>query len=367
MFDFDRPHLIIKPTAREPETLTIAAYAAQSATSPLGPFSITRREPRPNDVRIKILYCGVCHSNLHSARNDWHGSVYPEVPGHEIVGEVVETGAEAWRFKTGELVAVGCLVDSCLTCAPCEDGEEQFCQHGATGTYNGKDRVTGEITFGGYAQSIVVREQFVLRLPAGLDPARAAPILCAGITTYSPFKRWGVGKGHKIAVAGLGGLGHMGVKLAVALGADVTVITRSADKTADALALGVHAVLLSSDKEAMKAATGRFDLILDTIPVDHDVAPYLRLLKIDGTHVLVGAIGKLPSLHTGLLLGGRKRLSGSAIGGIKETQELLDFCATHNILPDCEMIAIQDINHAYERMERSDVKYRFVIDMASLA
>lgn len=346
--------------------MKIAAYAAQSADTPLAPFSVERRTLRPDDVEIRILYCGVCHSDMHTAHNDWKGSVYPVIPGHEIIGEVTQIGPAVTRYKAGDKVAVGCLVDSCLTCDPCCAGEEQCCQHVPTQTYNSKDRVTGEMTYGGYSQSIVVKEHFVLRLPEGLDLARAAPILCAGITSWTPLRRAGIRSGHKVAVAGLGGLGHMGVKFAVALGAEVTVISRSADKTADALALGAHKVLLSTDKDAMRAATGNFDFILDTIPVDHDVAAYLRLLKIDGSLVLVGAIGMLPSFHTGLLLGGRKNLSGSAIGGLPATQELLDFCAEKNILPDCEMIKIQDINHAYERMERADVKYRFVIDMASL-
>ena len=346
--------------------MKIAAYAAQSADTPLAPFSVERRTLRPDDVEIRILYCGVCHSDMHTAHNDWKGSVYPVIPGHEIIGEVTQIGPAVTRYKAGDKVAVGCLVDSCLTCDPCCAGEEQCCQHVPTQTYNSKDRVTGEMTYGGYSQSIVVKEHFVLRLPEGLDLARAAPILCAGITSWTPLRRAGIRSGHKVAVAGLGGLGHMGVKFAVALGAEVTVISRSADKTADALALGAHKVLLSTDKDAMRAATGNFDFILDTIPVDHDVAAYLRLLKIDGSLVLVGAIGMLPSFHTGLLLGGRKNLSGSAIGGLPATQELLDFCAEKNILPDCEMIKIQDINHAYERMERADVKYSFVIDMASL-
>jgi uncharacterized zinc-type alcohol dehydrogenase-like protein len=347
--------------------MTTRGYAALNAEAELAPYQFERRALRADDVNIKILYCGVCHSDMHTAHNDWKSAIYPVIPGHEIVGEITGIGAEVTGFAVGDKVAVGCLVDSCLQCAPCESGEEQFCAQTATQTYNGKDRHTGEITFGGYTQNIVVRDKFVLRMPEGLDLARAAPILCAGITTYSPLKRWNVGKGDKIAVAGLGGLGHMGVKLAVAMGAEVTVITRSADKTADALALGAHDVLLSSDKNAMRAATGKFSFILDTIPIGHDVTPFLRLLGIDGTHVLVGAIEPMPSLHTGLLLGGRKRLSGSAIGGIAETQELLDFCAEHNILPDCEMISMQEINGAWERMARSDVKYRFVIDMASLA
>jgi uncharacterized zinc-type alcohol dehydrogenase-like protein len=342
-------------------------YAAQDSKSPLAPFRFDRRALRAGDVRIAIRYCGVCHSDLHQARNDWKGTRYPVVPGHEIVGQVTATGEAVTRFKAGDMVAVGTMVDSCLTCEACEDGQEQFCAHGNTQTYNGKDRLTGEPTYGGYSDHVVVREEFVLRLPEGLDVARAAPLLCAGITTYSPLRHWKVGPGVKVAVVGLGGLGHMGVKLAVGLGADVTVITTSPSKEKDALALGAHGVLLSTDADAMKAAQGRFDFILNTVPVVHDVAPYLRLLRRNGAQVLVGVVDMLPSFHSGMLMGGRKSLAGSAIGGVAETQELLDFCAEKSILPDCEMIAIQDINHAFERMERSDVKYRFVIDLSTLA
>jgi uncharacterized zinc-type alcohol dehydrogenase-like protein len=265
------------------------------------------------------------------------------------------------------MVAVGCMVDSCLRCEQCESGHEQYCEKGNTGTYNSRDRETGAPTYGGYSDQIVVREEFVLKVPDGLDAERAAPLLCAGITTWSPLRHWKIGPSQKVAVVGLGGLGHMGVKLAAALGAEVTVITTSPSKSADALALGATAVLLSADRDAMKTAARRFDFILDTIPVGHEITPYMPLLKANGVLCIVGAIDMLPPMHTGVLLGGRKTVSGSAIGGIAETQELLDFCAEHNILPDCETIAIQDINHAYERMERNDVKYRFVIDMASLA
>ncbi len=341
-------------------------YAALGSATPLAPFHFERRALRANDVDIRILYCGVCHSDLHSCRNDWGNARYPLLPGHEIIGEVVALGPEVTRHKVGDKVAVGCLVDSCMRCDSCEAGQEHNCEQGSTGTYNGKDRITGELTMGGYSDHVVVREEFVLKAPHGLDLTRAAPILCAGITTYSPLRHWKVSKGTKMAVVGLGGLGHMGVKLAVAMGADVTVITTSEGKRADAQALGAHDVLLSSDRSAMKAASRRFEFILDTVPVAHDVAPYLRLLKPEGSLVLVGAIDMLPTFHTGLLLGGRRSLSGSAIGGIAETQELLDFCAEANILPDCELIDIQDINMAWDRMERSDVKYRFVIDMASL-
>ena len=341
-------------------------YAAHNNTTPLAPFAFERRALRPDDVQIAISYCGVCHSDLHQARNDWKNSVYPVVPGHEIVGRVTAIGPEVTKFTVGQAVAVGCMVDSCLVCDQCSAGCEQYCVGGCTTTYNGRDRRTRDHTLGGYADHIVVRQEFVLRLPDGLDPARAAPLLCAGITTWSPLRHWKVGPGAKLGVVGLGGLGHMGVKLGVGLGADLTVITTSPSKQDDALALGAHAVLLSTDKDAMKAASRGFDFILDTVPVAHDVGPYLRLLKPNGAHVVVGAIDMLPQFHTGLLLGGRKTLSGSAIGGIAETQEMLDFCAERNILPLCETIPIQDINHAYERMERRDVKYRFVIDMASL-
>jgi uncharacterized zinc-type alcohol dehydrogenase-like protein len=270
------------------------------------------------------------------------------------------------KFREGDLAAVGCLVDSCMACDQCRKGEEQLCRNRSTGTYNGKDRITGELTFGGYSDHIVVREAFVLKIPDGMDIARAAPLLCAGITTWSPLKKWNAGPGTRLGVAGLGGLGHMAVKLGAALGGEVTVITGSESKRADAHALGAQHVLLSSDKDAMRAARNGFDLIIDTIPVAHRLQAYLPLLDIDGSLVIVGAIDETPPFHSGLLLGGRRRVSGSPIGGIAETQEMLDFCAARGVLPECEMIPIQDINHAWERMERSDVKYRFVIDMASL-
>lgn len=342
-------------------------YAAQDAASPLTAFHFERRALRPDDVKIDILYCGVCHSDLHTARNDWGGTIYPCCPGHEIVGRVSAVGPQVRRFREGDLAAVGCLVDSCMDCDQCRKGEEQLCRNRSTGTYNGKDRITGELTFGGYSDHIVVREAFVLKVPDGLDVTRAAPLLCAGITTYSPLKTWKAGPGTRLGVAGLGGLGHMAVKFGVAMGCEVTVITGSESKRADAAALGAQHVLLSSDRDAMRAARNGFDLIIDTIPVAHKLQPYLPLLDIDGSLVIVGAIDELPPFHSGLLLGGRRRVSGSPIGGIAETQEMLDFCAAKGVVPDCETIAIQDINHAYERMERSDVKYRFVIDMASLA
>ena len=303
---------------------------------------------------------------MHQARNDWRNTTYPVVPGHEIVGRVSAVGSEVTRHRVDDVVAVGCIVDSCQACPPCHSGEEQFCQHRSTLTYNGKDRVDGSPTYGGYSKAIVAKDDFVLKVPQGLDPARAAPILCAGITTYSPLKRWNAGPGVRVGVVGLGGLGHMAVKLAAGVGAQVTVITTSPGKAADARALGAHEVLISRDKDALRGAAGSLDLIIDTVPVAHNVVPYLALLGIDGALVLVGAIDMLPSFHTGLLLGGRKRLSGSAIGGMAETQELLDLCAAKGIHPDCEMIAMADINRAYARLEAGDVKYRFVIDMATL-
>ncbi|MDO7842224.1 NAD(P)-dependent alcohol dehydrogenase [Sphingomonas immobilis] len=345
---------------------TAKAYAAQSKTDALAPFTFERRALRSDDVALDILYCGVCHSDLHQARNDWHNSMYPVVPGHEIIGRVTAIGSDVTGIAVGDLAAIGCMVDSCMECGECHDDLEQYCAKGSTLTYNGKDRRDGSLTFGGYSDHIVARDHFVIKLPEGLDPERAAPLLCAGITTYSPLKRWNVGPGTRVAVAGLGGLGHMGVKLAVGLGAEVTVLTTSPSKAADATALGAHHVLITTDADAMKAATRSFDMVLDTIPVAHDVGPYLRLLAPRGVHVIVGAIDMLPQIHSGMLLGGQKSLAGSAIGGIAETAEMLAFCAEKNILPDTETIAIQDINHAYERMERSDVKYRFVIDMASL-
>ncbi|MCC6921229.1 MAG: NAD(P)-dependent alcohol dehydrogenase [Alphaproteobacteria bacterium] len=342
-------------------------YAAQSATSPLAPFHFQRREMRPNDVRISILYCGVCHSDLHQTRDDWKGTIYPCCPGHEIVGKVTAVGTQVSKVKAGDRVAVGCLVDSCMACDQCLKGEEQLCRNRSTGTYNGKDRITGEVTYGGYTDHIVVRDHFVLKVPDRLDMKRAAPLLCAGITTWSPLRKAKIGKGSRVGVAGLGGLGHMAVKLAVGMEADVTVITTSPSKEADARALGAHKVLIATDKAAMRAATSSFDLIIDTIPVPHPVMPYLHLLDVDGTLCIVGAIDQLPPFHSGLLLGQRRSITGSPIGGIRETQEMLDFCAEKNILPDCEMIDIQDINRAYERLLKADVKYRFVIDMASLA
>jgi uncharacterized zinc-type alcohol dehydrogenase-like protein len=341
-------------------------YAAYDPKSPLAPYEFQRRELRPNDVAMEILYCGVCHSDLHTARNDWGWSYYPIVPGHEIVGRVIEVGPEVSRYKVGDHVAVGCMVDSCQVCDQCHKGEEQLCREGNTGTYASTDRVTGEHTHGGYSKHLVVREQFCLRVPEGLDLAKTAPLLCAGITTYSPLRTWNVGPGSRVGVIGLGGLGHMAVKLAVGLGADVTVLSRTRDKEADALELGADRLLVSSDAAAMATAASGFDLIIDTVPVKHDLDPYIPLLDVDGTLVIVGQIGPMAEMNTVPMLLGRRRVAGSPIGGIAETQEMLDFCAKKNILPECEMIRMDQINEAYERMERADVRYRFVIDMASL-
>ncbi|NTZ43222.1 NAD(P)-dependent alcohol dehydrogenase [Altererythrobacter sp. SALINAS58] len=340
-------------------------YAATSPDSGMAPFSFNRRGLRPNDVLIDITHCGICHSDLHTARNDWGRTIYPAVPGHEIVGTVSAVGDEANLHKIGDRVAIGCMVDACMECDHCEAGLEQYCKNGMTGTYNGKDRQDESITFGGYSDRIVCREDFVLKVPEALSSDMAAPLLCAGITTYSPLRQWNIGEGSKVAVAGLGGLGHMGVKLAAAMGAHVTVLSRSEDKRADAKALGAQDFLITTDKDAMRSAAGRFDMVLNTIPVRHDVAPYLHLLKIDGVQVIVGMIDKMPELHSGILLG-RKILTGSGIGGLAETQEMLDFCARHGIVPEIETIRMDTINEAYDRMEASDVKYRFVIDMATL-
>lgn len=342
-------------------------YAALSATAPLTPYSLERRALRANDVAMDILYCGVCHSDLHTARNDWGATVYPAVPGHEIVGRVTAVGDEVSRHAVGDIVAVGCLVDSCQHCDQCDAGEEQFCRNGRTDTYNAPDRVTGANNLGGYSRHLVVREEFVLRVPAGLDPARTGPLLCAGITTYSPLRTWNIGPGSRVGVVGLGGLGHMAVKLAAALGAHVTVLSRNRDKQSDALALGADALLVSTNATAMANSASAFDLIIDTVPVKHDLNPYLPLLDVDGTLVLVGQVGPLLEPSTVPLVLGRRRIAGSLIGGIEETQEMLDFCARKGIHPDCEMIRMDQINEAFARMERADVRYRFVIDMALLS
>ncbi|MES2624663.1 MAG: NAD(P)-dependent alcohol dehydrogenase [Pseudomonadota bacterium] len=346
----------------------VLGYAAQSATSALAPFTIERRAPRADDVKIEILFCGVCHSDLHTARNDWHNSIYPSVPGHEIIGRVLYVGDGVTRFVVGDAVGVGCMVDSCQHCAPCKQGLEQYCAEFPTLTYNSLDRKDQTPTYGGYSQQIVVAEKFVLKMPDGLDLAGAAPLLCAGITTWSPLRHWQVGTNSKVAVVGLGGLGHMALKLASALGADVTLFTRSPDKEQDARKLGADRIVLSTDNAQMEAVKGTFDLIIDTVPYAHDVNPYIPTLNISGTLVMVGYLGPLdPVLNTVPMILGRKSVAGSLIGGIKETQEMLDFCGKHGIVSDIEVIKIQEINEAYERMLKSDVKYRFVIDMASLS
>ena len=345
------------------------AFGAKSATSGLSATSIQRRTPGPQDVQIEILYCGVCHSDLHQVRNEWKevmATVYPCVPGHEIVGRVVKVGKDVKKFKEGDIAAVGCMVDSCRHCASCLAGEEQYCENGLTLTYNGEDKHLGGVTYGGYSDSIVVDESYVLRVPKSLDPAGAAPLLCAGITTYSPLHHWKVGKGQKVGVVGLGGLGHMGVKFAHALGAHVVLFTTSAGKTADALRLGADEVVVSKNTAEMQKHASSFNFILDCVSADHDINSYLSLLKRDGTLTLVGAPEKPMPVSAFNFLMGRRSLAGSAIGGIKETQEMLDFCGEHGITSDIEIIPIQRVNEAYDRLLKSDVKYRFVIDMASL-
>ncbi|MDC7999844.1 NAD(P)-dependent alcohol dehydrogenase [Aequorivita todarodis] len=344
----------------------IKAYGTESAVADLKQMNINRREVTSKDVEIDILFCGVCHSDLHFARNDWGMTQYPVVPGHEIVGRVTQVGAGVSKYKVGDLVAVGCLVDSCKSCDNCKADLEQYCPEWV-GTYGGYDKHLETTTHGGYSENIVVDEEFVLRVPENLDQAGVAPVLCAGITTWSPLRHWNVGKDSRVAVVGLGGLGHMAIKLAHALGAHVTLFSRSANKTEDAKALGADEVIISTDEAQMEKAVGRFDLIIDTVPYAHDLNPYVSTLTISGTLVVVGYLGPLdPMLVTVPLIMGRKSVAGSLIGGIAETQELLDFCGKHNITSDIEVIKIQDINNAYERMLKSDVKYRFVIDMKSL-
>ncbi|HSI77463.1 MAG TPA: NAD(P)-dependent alcohol dehydrogenase [Lunatimonas sp.] len=348
-------------------TTTVKAYGAASPDSDLDQLDIKRRTVTPKDVEIEILYCGVCHSDLHTVRNDWGGTIYPTVPGHEIVGKVTQVGNEVTGFKVGDLVGVGCLVDSCRTCGSCKKDLEQYCLNGFTGTYNGHEKYLDEQTFGGYSEKVVVDEHFVLKVPTNLDPAAVAPLLCAGITTWSPLRHWKVGKGSKVAVVGLGGLGHMAIKLAKGLGAEVTLFSRSEGKKADAERLGADKVIISTDADQMESVAGNFDLIIDTVPYIHDINTYVATLTINGTLVLVGYLGELdPMLNSVPLIMGRKSVAGSVIGGIAETQEMLDFCGENNIVSDIEIIKMQDINTAYERMLKSDVKYRFVIDMASL-
>jgi len=348
-------------------TMDVLGYAAQSATDALAPHRFVRRDPRPDDVVIQILYCGVCHTDLHQARNDWGNSIYPMVPGHEIIGRVVSVGPEVTRFKPGDTVGVGCMVDSCQRCRACKNGLEQYCEEVPTFTYNAVDRRDQMPTFGGYSEKIVAPDKFVLKIPNGLDLKGAAPLLCAGITTWSPLRHWKVGKGSHVGVIGLGGLGHMALKLAKALGAHATLFTRSPGKEQDARRLGAETVVLSTDPGQMAAVKGRFELIIDTIPSVHDLNPYLPLLALDGTLVLVGYLGGLePAVNTVQLIMGRQSVAGSVIGGIAETQELLGFCGKHGITSDVEVIKIQQINDAYARLLKSDMKHRFVIDMASL-
>ena len=344
-------------------------YAAQSASTPLAPFSFDRREPGPRDVAFDVLHCGVCHSDLHTVRGEWGGTTFPSVPGHEIVGRVTAVGNLVSKFKVGDLVGVGCMVDSCQHCKPCADGLEQYCDNGFTGTYGGPEQGTGANTYGGYSNKMVVRESFALTIShAEADLAAVAPLLCAGITTYSPLRQWGVGPGHKVGIVGLGGLGHMGVKIAAAMGAHVVLFTTSANKREDALRLGAKEVVLSQNAEEMAAHAGSFDFILNAVAAPHNLDAFLVLLKLDGTMTLVGApASPHPSPTVFNLILKRRRLAGSLIGGIKETQEMLDFCAQHNIVSDIEVIRIDQINTAYDRMLKGDVKYRFVIDMSTLA
>lgn len=342
-------------------------YAAKSADSKLAPFTFDRREPRPDDVSIEIDYCGVCHTDIHFAQNDWGMTEFPVVPGHEIIGRVTAVGPEVTDYKVGDMVGVGCMVDACRSCSACESGLEQYCLDGMTGTYNGVDRHDGSITYGGYSDRVVVSERFVVKVPEKLDPAAAAPILCAGITTYSPLRHYGVRAGDKVGVIGMGGLGHMGVKFAKALGAEVTIVTRSEAKVSEAKKQGADHVIISTDDSQMEAAAESFDFMLDTVPVQHDLNPYLNCLKFDGTHILVGLLEPVdPALQAGALVMKRRVLGGSLIGGMPETQEVLDFCAEHDITCDVEMLDIHNINEAYERMKKGDVKYRFVIDMQTL-
>jgi alcohol dehydrogenase (NADP+) len=341
------------------------AYSAASATSPLAADSIERRDLTQTDVQIEILFCGICHSDLHSVRDEWGGAVYPIVPGHEIVGRITQVGSAVTQFKPGDLAGVGCMVDSDGTCPQCKAGLEQFCPN-MIQTYNSPDKHSGGVTYGGYSDSIVVDQRFVLRVPPNLDLAGVAPLLCAGITTYSPLHHWGVTKGKKVGVVGLGGLGHMGVKIAHALGAHVVVFTTSHNKKEDALRLGADEVVVSRNMDEMQQHAGSFDFILDTVSAEHDIDAYLNLLRLDGNMTLVGASPTKLSVAAFSLIMGRRNLSGSLIGGIAETQEMLDFCGKHNITADVEVIPIQKINEAYDRLVKSDVKYRFSIDMASL-
>ncbi|GEJ58099.1 NAD(P)-dependent alcohol dehydrogenase [Anaeromyxobacter diazotrophicus] len=343
------------------------AYATTSPRSPLGPFEIERREPREHDIVIEIAYCGVCHSDIHQARDEWGGSIFPMVPGHEIAGKVTKVGARVEKFKEGDLAGVGCMVDSCRTCEPCRRDLEQFCERGAAMTYNGTEMDRKTPTYGGYSQRVVVDERFALKIQPGQDLSGVAPLLCAGITTYSPLRHWKTKPGSRVGVVGLGGLGHMAVKLAAAMGAEVTMLSTSKRKEADARRLGAHEFGLTSDQATFKKLGNRFDLIIDTISAPHDYNAYLGMVKVDGTMVLLGVPPQPAPVHAFSLIGGRKSISGSLIGGIAETQEMLDFCAQHRLVADVEVIPIQQINEAYERMMKGDVRYRFSIDAKTLA
>lgn len=359
----------VKPTAEGAKVINankVKAFGTGAATSPLQQLNIQRRKPTSHDVEIDIMYCGVCHSDLHTVRDEWHSTIYPCVPGHEIVGKVVSVGNHVKKFKVGDLAAVGCMVDSCRECDYCKEGLEQYCESGNTGTYNSSDKHLDTQTFGGYSESIVVDESFVLRVPENLDLAATAPLLCAGITTYSPLKHWNVERGKKVGIVGIGGLGHMGVKLAKAMGAEVVVFTTSASKVEDAKRLGADDVILSKDEAQMRKYAGKLHFVLDAVSAQHDINAYLNLLRVDGSLALVGAPEHPLPVAAFSLIPYRRSFAGSLIGGIAETQEMLDFCGKHDIVADIEMINIQQINDAYERLLAGDVKYRFVIDMASL-
>jgi alcohol dehydrogenase (NADP+) len=345
--------------------IAVKGYAAQNSTTPLAPWNFDRREVGEHDVQFDIAYCGVCHSDLHQIRNEWFPGIFPMVPGHEIVGRVVKVGSQVKKFKVGDLAAVGCLVDSCRTCDNCKQGLEQYCSEGGVGTYNAKGK-DGQPTYGGYSNTIVVHQDFVLRVSEKLSLPAVAPLLCAGITTYSPLKHWKVGKGHKLAVLGLGGLGHMGVKFGVAMGAEVTVLSTSPAKEADAKKLGAHKFVVTTDRQQTKRVRGYFDFILDTVSAPHDFKLYLSMLKTNGTHICVGIPPEAFEIPAFSIMNGRKSVAGSSIGGLPETQEMLDYCAEKNIVSDIELIDIKDINKAYDRMVKGDVRYRFVIDMKTL-
>ena len=345
---------------------TTNAYAAQNATSPLTPFNFERRAVGAHDVQIEILYCGVCHSDIHQVKNEWGGSIYPMVPGHEIVGKITSVGSHVKKFKVGDLAGIGCFVDSCRECDNCKESLQQYCEKGMVGTYNSKEKGTGFPTYGGYSTQIVVDEQYTLKVSDKLPLSGVAPLLCAGITTYSPLRHLGVSKGHRVGVLGLGGLGHMAVKFAVAFGAEVTMLSSSPSKKADAEKLGAHHFILTSDEAAMKAAQNSFDFILNTVSAPHDYNIYLNLLRTNGTMIVVGVPSSPSEVPAFNLIAKRRSIMGSLIGGIKETQEMLDFCAEHNIISDVEVIDINKINESYERMLKGDVRYRFVIDIASL-